>query len=167
MSLDTIVARLQNMHPFNIYQVTAAGDAEPWWEVTGAEVVPQVVLNENDITEQVQAISAQIMHWGRLCSQCKRVWEIEERKYRIWRDSYSLELLRAGEEDKTKKMTEKVRDMTVRQHPEYTAHYIKTERAEEAYNAASAILDGFRAKKDAIKAAVYRSNESGAAILKV
>ena len=167
MSLDKIVFRLQNMHPFNIYQVTEEGDAKPWWEVTGAEIVPQVVLNENDLTEQVQTISAQIMHWGRLVSQCKRVWEIEERKYRIWRDSYSLELLKAGEEDKTKKMTKEVRDMTVRQHPEYTAYYIKTERAEEAYNAASAILDGFRAKKDAIKAAVYRSNESGAAILKI
>lgn len=165
--LDPIVSRLQNLAPFNIYQVTPTGGIEPWFEVTGG-IVLDLVLQEDSLGEQVQTISAQIMHWGRMSAQCKRVWEITERQYRIWRDRTVLTLLDpATKPDKWKKPTGQQVDATIRTLPEYTEHYVAQERAEEAFNAAMAVLDGFRAKRDMIKSAVMRATEGSAARLAV
>ena len=140
-NLDQIIARLQNLAPFNVYQVTPTGDIEPWFEVTGG-IVRDLILQEDTLGEQVQTISAQIMHWGRLSSQCKRVWEITERQYRIWRDRTVLAMLEPATKPKDwKKPTEKQVNSTIRTLPEYTEHYIAQERAEEAYNACVAVLD--------------------------
>ena len=166
--LDPIIARLQNLHPFNIYQVSpATGEVAPWFEVTGG-IVQDLVLRDDRLHEQVQTIAAQVMHWGRLAAQAKRVWEITERHYRIWRDRTVLTLLDpATKPADWKKPTEKQVDGTIRILPEYTTHYQEQERAEEAYNAAMAILDGFRAKRDMIKAAVQRATEGSAPRLAV
>lgn len=165
--LDETIARLQNIHPFNVYQVTKTGETEPWYQVTGG-IVKDLVLNEDNLAEQVQTISAQIMHWGRLVGQCKRVWEIAERQYRIWRDTTALGMLEPATKPKGwKKPTGAQVDSTIRTQPEYVAHYTAMERAEEAYNAAVAVLDGFRAKRDMIKAAVLKATESSAARLGV
>lgn len=163
--LDQIVSRLQNLAPFNVHQVTPTGATEPWFEVTGG-IVKDLVLSDDNLAEQVESISAQIMHWGRLAAQCKRVWEIAERQYRIWRDRTVLELLEpTTKPDGWKKPTQAQVDSTIRTQPEYVVHYEAQERAEEAYNAALAVLDGFRAKKDMIKAAVIRATEGRAARL--
>lgn len=166
-ALDQTIARLQNLHPFNIYQVKPDGSIEPWFEVTGG-IVKDLVLHEDKLGEQVQTISAQIMHWGRLVGQAKRVWEITERQYRIWRDRTVLTLLDpATKPDGWKKPTQAQVDSTIRTQPEYVEHYVAQERAEEAYNGAMAVLDGFRAKRDMIKSAVMRATESAAARIAV
>jgi len=166
-NLDSIIARLQNLHAFNVYQIQPDGSVAPWFEVTGG-IVKDLILHEDKLAEQVQTISAQIMHWGRLVGQAKRVWEITERQYRIWRDRTVLALLDPVTKPKDwKKPTQAQVDATVRSQPEYTDHYVAQERAEEAYNAAMAVLDGFRAKRDMIKASVLRATENGAARLAV
>jgi hypothetical protein len=166
-TLDQTIARLQNLAPFNIYQVTQKGNAAPWYNVTGG-IVKDLVLYEDKLAEQVQTISAQIMHWGRLAAQAKRVWEITERQYRIWRDRTTLTLLDPmTKPDGWKKPTKDQCDATIRTQPEYVQHYTNQERAEEAYNAAMAVLDGFRAKRDMIKEAVMRATEGSAARLAV
>lgn len=161
-TLDQAIARLQNLPTFNIYKINPDGSIGPWFEVTGG-VVADLVLREDRLTEQVQVIGAQIMHWGRLVSQAKRVWEITERQYRIWRDRVALTMLDPGTKPKDwKKPTQAQVDATIRARTEYNQHYIAQERAEEAYNASLAILDGFRAKRDMLKGAVVRAVENAA-----
>jgi len=169
-ALDQYVARLQNARPFNIYNIDSKGEVAPWFEVT-PEVVKELVIQTYDLGTQVQAISAQIQFWGRMESQCKRVWQIEERNYRKWRDAQVLFLSTPPDDPELakawKKPTEKRIEAAYRQMPEYDQYWEAVERAEEAYNGAHAILEGFRAKKDMLKSHVYRSQEDGAARLSV
>lgn len=166
-ALDAIVARLQNMHPWNIQQVSKEGEPEDWFPVTGG-IVHELVIKEANLLAEVQAISAQIMHWGRLAAQAKRVWEIRERQYRVWRDGLALALIDpTGKPRAWKKPTQAQVDQTIRTMPEYTEHYNRIETAEEAFNATQAVLDGFRAKRDMMRAAIIRRNENSAPTLGV
>jgi hypothetical protein len=165
--LDQYIQRLQNIEPFNIYSVDAKGQVAPWYEVTG-EIVKDVVLNENDLSIQVETVSAQIQHWGRMAAQCKRVWEIVERDFRIWKAEHHIALTTPPDSpDAWKKPTEKRIDAEMRTKPEYVTFYDESIRAEEAYNAANAVLDGFRAKRDMLKQYVYRHAENAAPRLAV
>jgi len=165
--LDQIIARIQNMHPFNIWQVKPDGSIEPWYEVTGA-IVRELVIDENNLGEQVQIVGAQIGQWHRYASLCKRVWEITERHYRVWRDTTTLELLDPQNKPADwKKPTEKIVSATIRTLPEYTKHYEAQERAEEAYNSALGILEGFKAKKEIMRATVVKATDYAAARLAV
>lgn len=162
MSLDEHVARLQNLEPFNIHSVGKDGVAKPWYDVTGA-IVKDLVIREVDLALQIQAVSAQISHWGRHAAQCKRVWEIEERLYRSWRSKFYLEAIKAAE----KKPSDKQIEARYRVDPEYVKYQVAIERAEEAYSSTMSILDGFRAKRDMLRSAVRRSAEDGAPQLSV
>lgn len=167
VNFDAIIQRLQNVLPWNIYWVTPTGDVEPWFEVTGG-IAEELVLYETSLQEQVQVIGGKIMDWGRYAAQARRVWQIEERKYRIWRDKTVLSLLDpVTKPDGWKRPTEKQTDCIIRNDPEYIRHYQNTERAEEAYNCTVAVLDGFRAQKDMMKAAIIKSNEFAAPRLNV
>lgn len=168
--LDQYVARLQNVRPFNINNISDKGEVGPWYEVT-AEVVRDLVIQSYDLETQVQTISVQIQFWGRMEAQCKRVWQIEERNYRRWRDAQVLALSQSpndpDEAKSWKKPTEKRIEALYRQMPEYDDHWAAVERAEEAFNGAHAILEGFRAKRDMLRSFVYRSKEDGAARMSV
>ena len=157
--LDQIVHRLQNMPAFTLYAVTGDGELETWYDV-GGDIVKDLVINELALAEQVQSVGAQIAHWGRLAAQARRVWQIREREYRIWRDGYYLEWhQRALDDPDKKKITAKELDCMGRVHPEYKAKYNLMEEAEESYNAAVAIVEGFKAKRDMLRASVYRARE--------
>jgi hypothetical protein len=160
--------RLATIHPVNIWEVDeATGDARPWYLVDGS-IAHQVVIREVELQEQVQLISGQIMHWGRLAAQAKRVWEIEERNYRIWRDGTLLKFVgEAGEGEKKKSPPQWQAEAMLRADPLYRVHQVRLERAEEAYNVAHAILEGFMAKKEMMKSAVIRAKEDGAPRLSV
>lgn len=162
MSLDEHIQRLQNIEPFNVYSVSDAGDVAPWYEVDGA-IVQSLVVYPQDLPTQVSAISAQIMHWGRLTSQCKRVWEIEERLFRVWKAQQFLRLTMPPKDaDGWKKPTVAATEATYRTDPDYNRLYNAVERAEEAYNSAMAVLDGFRAKRDMLRAYAMRSRDDSA-----
>lgn len=168
--LDQYIARLQNIRPFNIYNIDDQGNVNPWYEVT-PEVVRDLVIQTYDLQTQVQIISTQIQFWGRMESQAKRVWQIEERNYRRWRDGQYLALSQPPndpiEAKDWKKPTEKKIEALYRQTPEYDQYWAAVERAEEAFNGAHAILEGFRAKKDMLRSHVYRSREDGQARMSV
>lgn len=170
-TLDAIISRLQNMYPFNIWRIVetpdGTADIEPWYEVDGS-VVHDLVIKEHNLREQVQMVAAQIIHWGRMVSQAKRVWEITERRYRQWRDAQALALLDPPQKEKGwKRPTEMLVNAKIRTMKEYASYYQEQERAEEAYNSANLILDGFRAKKEMLKMAVIRRREDGAPMLDV
>jgi hypothetical protein len=157
--LDQYVARLQKLSSFNVYAINAEGGVVPWYEVTGA-IVKDLVLDEVTLAQQVQTIGAQITHWGRLAAQCKRVWEVEEREYRRWRDYFILKMIEPPANPEAakgwKKPTESVIEATYRTDPQYAKFNVAIERAEEAYNAALAVQDGFKAKKDMLMRYVVR-----------
>jgi hypothetical protein len=168
-TLEAAVMRLASIHPVNIWEVSeVTGEGIPWYVVDGA-VVHQLVIREVELIEQVQLIAAQIMHWGRLSAQAKRVWEIEERNYRIWRDGTVLKLVEvaAGEAEKKKALPQWQAEAMMRDDPHYRAYQLRLERAEEAYNVAQSVLEGFQAKKEMMKSSVIRSKEDGAPRLSI
>lgn len=170
-TLDAIISRLQNMHPFNIWKIIENKNGtvtiEPWYEVDGS-IVHDLVIKEHNLREQVQVVAAQIIHWGRMVSQTKRVWEITERLYRQWRDAQVLALLDPPKKAKDwKRPTEMMVNAQIRTMKDYAFHYQAQERAEEAYNSANLILDGFRAKKEMLKVAVIRRRDDGTPMLDV
>lgn len=165
MTLEAIVQRLALINPVVIVDVTGTGDLAPVGPSIDGKIVNELVIWEAGLVEQVQVVSAQIMRWGRLTAQAKRVWEIEERDYRIWRDGLTVAL--ASTTDEKKKPPQYLLEAQMRTDPLYLVHQKKLERAEEAYNVAQAILEGFRAKKEMLKTSVVRSQEDAAPRLSV
>lgn len=165
--LDKIATKLANVQPFNIYAIDEAKDeAKPWYQVTGA-IAKELIINEAGIEEQVQSISAQIQHWGRLESQARRVWSMVDRKYRSWRsmlmvDAYTPPRLDSAAAKTWKKPTVEAAEAAYRADPNYPIWQASIERAEEAFNSTHAVLEGWRAKQDMMKIAVWRRREDGA-----
>ena len=147
---DQWVQRLQNMEPFNIYTIDEHGTPTPWYEVTGQEVIQALIFNDANRGISLDIVSSQIAHWGRHVAQCSRIWQIEERRFRTWKAKVSLQLHEEAAKPDGKKATKEYIESTYRTMEDYTKHSIAVERAEEAYNAALAIHQAFRAKKDAL-----------------
>lgn len=150
---DAIIQRLQAIEPFVIQQIDPSGNPQPWLQVTGPSIVAALVINPHTLRDQIDAIAAEVAHWGRLAAQCKRVWEIHERRYRHWRSTVELKMLSEAE----KKPTQAVIEATYRTMPEYDVFQTATEAAEEAYNSAMAIYGAFRDKALLLRADVYRA----------
>lgn len=157
-NMDAILQRLSKVPTFMIYEILGTGEVVPEYEIPTAQVVNELMLVEEDLVRQIQVIPAEIMNWGRLVAKAKRIWEVEERNYRVWRDTLYLELARAPEGGK--KPTEKMIDATIRATLEYRQWYERIERSEETYNSLLAILDGWRAKKELVRTAVVRQHEN-------
>jgi hypothetical protein len=165
MTLEAIIQRLSTINPVAITDVTVTGDLGAVGTMIDGKIVNELVIWEAGLVEQVQVIAAQIMRWGRLAAQAKRVWEIEERDYRIWRDGLTVSL--AAVADEKKKPPQYLLEAQMRADPLYPIFQKKLERAEEAYNVAQAVLEGFRAKKDMLKSSVVRSQEDSAPRLSI
>ena len=164
--LDQIVTRLKNVPSWNIYAIDEAKDSSaPWYEVTGM-VAKELVISEALLEEQVASIPAQIQFWGRLESQARRVWEMTDRKYRQWRDTLVMGLLEPPADPVKakdwKKPTEKTLEAAYRADAQYPIWQKEVERAEEAFNATHAVLEGWRAKMEMMKLAVFRRREDSA-----
>lgn len=162
--LDQYVARLQNLEPFEIQSIDPSGNPQPWYTVTG-DIVRDLVIYEHSLAVQVQSTPAQIAHWGRHVAQAKRIWEIEERGFRTWKARQVLAASEPppenSEEAKVwKKPTEAKIEALYRTHEDYAKWSARVERAEEAFNAATTILEAFKAKAQALKGAVFRDRDA-------
>jgi len=167
-SLEQITARLVNVPSWDIYQVAEHGDAvSPGYTVSGT-IAFDLVVRDANLREQIQTVATQIMHWGRWAAQAKRVWQIVEHQFRVWRDTYALSLIDPeGKPEGWKKPTqEQVRQMC-RAHPNYSFWYVQQERAEEAYNATLAVYEGFKVKKEMLRLAVRRHDDNGQPMLDI
>ena len=160
ISIDAILHRLARVPSFPIYDLLDNGEVVPEYELPTSRVIDELVLREENLVEQIGVIPAEIMNWGRMVAKAKRIWEVEERNYRIWRDTLYLELVRT--DSGQKKPTEAFITSTIRSTIEYRHWYDRIERAEESYNSLLAILDGWRAKKDLVRTAVVRQHENAA-----
>lgn len=161
-ALEQIQTRLINVPSWNIYQVLDSGDdVGPYYRVTGA-IAYDLVVRDECLREQVQTVAAQIMHWGRWTAQAKRVWQIVDHKFRVWRDGYALECIDPEDKpDGWKKPTQEQVKQLYRTHPSYTTWQIEIERAEEAYNATLAVYEGFKMKKEMLRLAIRRREDNG------
>lgn len=156
--LDAIIARLQTMQPFPIQAIDISGNVHPWLIVDGHAIVPDLVINPHTLREQVDTVAGSIIHWGRMAAQCQRVWEVREREYRGWRSPIELECHRHGIPG-VDKITEKLIEVYYRTLPEYNEFQQRVEEAHEAFNAATAVLEAFKAKKDMLRSDIYRSRD--------
>ncbi len=164
--LDEYVQRLAHLPSFNVYAITKDGaDCEPWYEVNPQEVLNDLVIREQGLGAQLQLLGAEIMKWRRYEALCHRVYLIEERKYRIWRDTLYIKNITPPpdpEEAKGwKKPTEKALEAMYRSHPDYSSFQIKSERAEDAMRGCLAVVDGLKAKRDMLKECVGRAKDDG------
>jgi len=144
--LDQYIQRLQNVEPFDIYTIDSTGTPIPWYEVTG-EIVQELVVSQHDLETQVRVVSGQIAQWGRLYAQAQRVVEIEERRFTVWKAQQYLAGIEAAV---GKKPSDHTLEARYRVHPEYGAMREAVERATEAAHATQAILEAFKAKRDAL-----------------
>jgi len=163
-TLDAYIARFQNLPPINIYSISKDGQtASPWYEVPMPAVAVDLVVDELTMMNQMAIVTTEIQKWGRLAALCKRVWELEERKYREWRSGFQLAAIDPTTKPKGwKAPTIATLDSMYRVDPEYHRLYAAVERAEEAYNAVDSTLWAFRAKKDVLIAMKRRYHEDGA-----
>ena len=155
--------------PFNLYTVQA-GEVR-LLVVVGPEIVETVSISEDDLLGQVERISGEITHWGVLGVKARRAWQQGELDYRIWREKLAATMLAPPSDPVQakawKRPTEAQVEAAYRSHPDYRAHQIRLAELEESCNGALAVLDGFRAKKDALKMSVRRSAEDAAPVLSV
>jgi len=178
--LEQYIARFQNMPSFSIKAVSKDGmSAIPWFDIDPQAIVRELVLDEMNVAGQVQTITGEIQKWGRLLAVAKRVWEIEERRYRSWRSQFHLDAmtppkgvkLKPGWTTTAKGEPKAPSIQTVealyRADKEYHKHQVAIEEAEEVYNSVNAIYEAFRAKRDMLKQFAYRSQDTGEARLAV
>ncbi len=160
--LDQRIAYFQAMlQPFNIHRLTEGADtAEPWYEVNGEDAVRQLVINHLDIPNQVDMIGMQIANWGRNVAMAKRVYQLADRRYRIWRENMRLTVLQDAEKAEEKKPTEKTIEGIYRASADYCVYKRELERSEEAQTSAEAMLIGLKAKRDMLTAYAPMYRES-------
>lgn len=164
-TIDAYVARFQNLPTFNIYAVCADDGLEPWFEVGGDDLVRELVVDELDYMNDVACLPPLIQKWGRLSAQARRVWEVEERKLRSWKARFVIKTIKDAEAAKEKRPAKDAIEAMYRADAGYAERCRAVERAEEACNAAEAVLAAFRAKKDLLVrfATVRRLKENGMA----
>jgi hypothetical protein len=162
--MDAYLARFQNLPPWNVHQLIDGGrNTVPWYEVNPTDLIPELVLNELDLANQVMSVTAQIQKWGRLEALAKRVWEVAERRYRCWRAQKWLDLTEAG----SKKLTEANFEAIYRSAPEYEVFQIELERAEEAHTATHHTVEAWRAKRAMLEKFAVRYRDGAAPQLSV
>lgn len=171
-ALDQYIHRFQNMPGFNIHSVTPDGEAHvPWLPVEGEAIARELIFDEINPMVQVDTISADIQKWGRLKAHAQRVWTMTERELRRWKAEFLLKAMQPPAEGETKpgwtedakgkpkSPTVAVTESLYRTSGEYRKLNKEIERAEEAFNAAHSVLEGFRAKKDVLTRFARRYNE--------
>jgi hypothetical protein len=158
--VDAYLSRLQNIPPFDLQTLDDQGNVIPWYRVDGS-VMRDLVVQELNFETHAAVLPMKIFHWGRLAARARRVWEVREREYRTWRDALILKCIDAGD----KKPTQKELDAQVRTHPMYGNLYARIEAAEEATNAAEAIVTALKAQKEVLRIVARRYAESGATML--
>lgn len=151
---DEAIHRLQNMAPFTLFTILDDGSITEWWTPSPSELAELVVLREDRLHQDIVQIGVHIMEWSRIAAQAQRVWEIQTRVLRTWKAQQMVE----GKE-KDAKAPQWLLEEQYRQKPKYDELSESIERAAEASNAANAVLEGLRAKKDMLRMFVRRTQD--------
>ena len=167
-NLDGYVQSVQGLPAVRVMRVDdTTGQVGPWFEIT-SDVARDLVIYEQTLGHQVQIIAGEINKWHRIAAQAKRVWQVREREYRIWRDAYVLALTDPeGKPKEWKKPTVAQVEAEYRTEAGYVTYQEAIEAAEEAFTAIQGVVEGFRAKRDMLRTYVLSSRDGGAPSLNV
>lgn len=149
---DAYVQRLQNITPFMMLHPTPDGEDVVEWFPVDQRIVNELIINHLEVPAQVDLCPAQIQTWGRYRAIAQRACDIVNRRYRVWRDRYGLELLEAAEREGVKKPTKDEIERRARVHKDYGFHYRRIEKADEALSTINVILDAFKTKANLLGA---------------
>lgn len=161
-----------NQPPFDLYVVDeGTGGVKKHMTVT-SQIISNTMIAEADLAAQVSRVSGEIAHWGVMEAKAHKAWQRGELEYRVWREVLTAKLLTPPKLDGMtvkdwKKPTEAAIEAHYRSHPEYLPHQRRLQDLEESYNSCHAILEGFKAKKEMLRAAVRRAVDDAAPRLAV
>lgn len=173
-TLEQIVDALTRLPDFTIYRVNETTlQIEPFMNVSQS-IVNELVIQEVNLKDQVQCISAQIQYWARLVSIARRVVVQAQRNYRVWQAGKAIQYITPPSEGGLtthtagwKKPTIDEKEARYRMEPEYNAMNMDIEKYEEVLSACEGILDGFRAKLQSLKLGVTRNRDEAMPTLSV
>lgn len=158
----------KHQQPFDLYGVNDDGSIKKLLTVS-AQIVETTMISEVDLAAQVARVSGEITHWGIMEARARKAWQRGEMEYRVWREVLTVKLLTPPVDPaklkEWKKPTEAAIEANYRSNPEYPVHQRRLHDLEESFNAAHAVLEGFRAKKEMLRASVRRSNEDGSPMM--
>jgi hypothetical protein len=169
---DAVIQRLSNMPPFIVWTLDAQTNIVPWMQVDMVQsgVLRELVISPHNLQGQIDTIGLQVAYWGRLIALQARVVSVAERRYRVWRSGMEWQLYYEGMKPKmtidglaqdipepTKKPTKVEVEAMIRLLPDYGPMYNAQEAAIESRMACDAIYEGFRAKKEVLRADVWHS----------
>lgn len=159
--LDQYVQRLRAIDPVSVPGFDDVGNIVPEKAIlVDGNVVGDLIIYDSTIADAVSVVAGQIMWWGRVAARAQRVWHHKDREATQWKAKKFLEMaVSEGKPDGWKKPTEKVIEASYRADDQYTILYREVEAAEEAYNVCRLIVDAFKAKRDMLKADVYRAHD--------
>jgi len=157
--LDQYIQRLEAIEPFHVPKITDDGEIVEGFRIDGS-VAQVLAIREATLHDAVSVVATEIMWYGRLAAQAKRVWQQREREVTIWKARQYVTLASPdGKPDGWKKPSDKFIECQYRTLDEYEKRNREAERAEEAFNASQLIVDAFRAKERMLKADVYRARD--------
>lgn len=159
--LDGIIHALQNLPSWNIYRIVDTVPL-PWLECSGVEIAEQLVIRESTLAVDVMTVGVKIAEWGVLHATAQLAWEVEQRRERSWKANLLEKTMTEDEklpEKDRRKWTEKLQESLYRSSPDYEEWKMKVERAAFAVNCTQAVLEGFRAKKEMLRASIRPAME--------
>lgn len=166
---DAVIQRLSNMPPFIVWTLDAQMNIVPWMQVDMMQsgVLRELVISPHNLQGQIDTIGLQVAYWGRLIALQARVVSVAERRYRVWRSGMEWQLYYENLKPKMidgvempfdgKKPTKVEVEAMIRLLPEYAPLYAAQEATIESRMACDAIYEGFRAKKEVLRADVWHS----------
>jgi hypothetical protein len=151
--LGGYVQRLQNLESFDVWSVDKEGAPVFWYSQDPGEIVRELVIPDHQLAIAAQTVAAQVFHWGRLFAQQKRIHEIREREYRVWKAKQYV----AAIEGADKKPSDTVIEAKYRTHPEYGKYAAEVERAAEVMNTLEHVYFAFQAKANMLRSRFDRT----------
>ena len=154
---QAVLQRIQNLDTFKLHKIVPTGDRveiADGLEVSPSAIAQSLILRPDAAATTAMEISVQIFEWGRHVARAQRVWEMRERELRSFK---ARQIVDAKKENP--KLALAAIEAAYRILPEYEKRSVLLEEASESHNSAVAVLDGYRALRDILKASL--KNPSG------
>ena len=157
--LNAAIQRYQTIEPIEIKAIDPTTGTLAQGIVVDGNIVHDLTIYDHTLREQVTLVATQIMYWHAMRARAKRVWQIAEREYAVWKAQQRYSVLGEKHPKTDKAYTIAQADDAYRIHPEYNAMNVAVERAEEAYNLCDGLVDAFNAKQRVLNGDVFRAKD--------
>lgn len=141
--------KLSDLEPYDVQKVADNGEIITWRRVTSEEI-EALRVNFGTIQQDLEAIPAQITYWSRLWGQMHRVCTTAERNLAHRRHKIYLDVCQKATLEEQKKPTEKHIEATQKLDKQVQALAFELDKSQEIWQSVTAMLEGFKAKKDVL-----------------